>query len=66
MLFLSLFTSYQHNGNLFLFIFLCTFLSLATCATTFLHFVTKLEFLKDMEKRKLIVCEYKCDRNCKK
>lgn len=33
------------------------FLSSASAAT-FLHFVAKLEFLKDMEKRKLSVCEW--------
>lgn len=42
-LFITFHFSYQHNGNLFLF--------LLACATTFLHFsAAKLEFLKDMEK----------------
>jgi hypothetical protein len=32
---------------------------ISACAAIFLHFVAKLEFLKDMEKRKLSVCVQK-------
>lgn len=53
------FHSYQHNGNLFsnlfaaFFSFLFLFFSIKLALqTTFIHFVAKLEFLKDMWKEK--------------